>query len=583
MKNSSTETIEPKTTQQPWCFLCLFLLSVSCNWSWAQTFTDVTDVVGLTLTHQSSQTVVAIEDHADNTIQPLVGYHNWAQLMSSWMTGGVAAGDYDNDGWQDLFVIGGDLGQSKLFRNAGNGQFIDVTQSVGLGAVSGRIAGAVFADYDGDGDLDLFLGAVLGELPQLWNNQVSQHAGFVEMFAVAFPDFDVSLAPNTWGMTFGDINNDGCLDVFMPHSMTPKGPQPRLSGADGSGLHLWKNNCNGQFVDISASAQISQVYDDINYNASERDQTMAAQFTDLNEDGYVDLVVASDINASLVFINNQNETFSNATDRVVINDKHGMGSAVGDMNGDGHMDWFTANIGAPLEGNKLYLGSGAGTFTNASQGAGLVEGHWAWGTCVADFNADRLLDVFHVNGFYFPNNDNPNASNGRYDQTPAVLFMANGDGTYTESAASFGLNDSAEGRGVSCFDYDRDGDIDIAIANYKGEFKLFRNDLQPSQNNFLNIRLRDYAPNSQSVGARITVSSEVANETGALVQEIYAGGNFNSSNPAVAYFGLGDWQGPLTVHVQPLNQANKTFTQVLTNQSIQLDLRADLIFTDGFD
>ena len=563
------------------CFIVsLFGLSNTAN---AQSFVDVTADAGIALTHQSSQSLTAIEDHPDNTIRPLLDVDNRAQLQSSWLTGGVATGDYDNDGWQDIFIVGGDLGQSKLFRNMGNGQFTDVSNSVGLAVLAGRIAGAVFADYDGDGDLDLLLGGALGQLPHLLNNSTNQGQGFMDVFATAFPDFDVNFAPNTWGASFGDFNNDGCLDVFLPHSLSPQGPLPRLSTATGSGQHLWKNDCNGHFTDVSLSAQISTVYDDLAYNISLRDQTFAANFTDLNHDGYADLLVAADIRSSLVFINNQDNTFQNLTDRKVIDDRDAMGSAVGDLNGDGHIDWFTANIGMPNVGNKLYSGVGDGTFINSTAGSGLIEGHWGWSSCMADFNADRWPDLFHVTGFYYPNNSNPDAATGRFNQTPAVLFISNGDGTFTESAAAYGLNDIGEGRGVSCFDYDNDGDIDVAISNYKGDFKLYSNQLAAQQRNYINIRLRNSGANVFAVGARILVSSEHNNDEGTLVQEIYAGGNFNSSNPALAYFGLGDWQGPLTITVQSANNPDRVFPAVAKNQYLTLDLRDDVISSQGFE
>ena len=157
----------------------------------AQTFVDVTEASNTTLQHQTAQTVLALEDVNDNMINPLVGVDNVAQLFSSWLTAGLAAGDYDGDGWPDLFVIGGDLGSNKLFRNLGDGTFEDKTVDAGLSGLSGFVAGAVFADVDGDNDLDLFVGGALGQTPRLMIQ--TQQAGqpvFNDVFATAFAGFE---------------------------------------------------------------------------------------------------------------------------------------------------------------------------------------------------------------------------------------------------------------------------------------------------------------------------------------------------------------------------------------------------------
>ena len=562
--------------------LCSLLSLVPLHTTSAQGFTDVTAQAGVTLTHSTSQTVTAIEDVNDNTINHVPGLNNRTHLMSTWLTGGVAAGDVNNDGWQDLFVIGGDTGQSTMFINQGDGSFTDTTQTMGLSVVTGRVAGAVFADYDGDGDLDLFLGGVLDEPPRLLQNNLDSSGTFTDVFAQTFIGYDMDFAPNTFGMTLADFNNDLCLDVYLPHSLTPAGPSPRLRPASGTTQHLWQSNCQGGFTDASVAAQIAHLYDNPDIIYARRDQTFSAQFSDLNQDGHMDLLVAADINTSLVLLNNGDATFSNVTDRLIINDRDAMGSFTADLNQDGHMDWFSSNIGGVNLGNRLYQGQGDGSFINVSQAAGILEGHWGWGACAADFNGDRWLDIFHVNGFYYPGNTDPNSADGRYDNTPAVLFIAQGDGTFVEQAGLFGLADPHEGRGVSCFDYDRDGDIDIAIANHKGPFKLYRNDLvaQPA---FLHLRLSSDSPNTQAIGARITLTSAGMGETQQLVQEIQAGNHFNSASPATAHFMLGDWSGPLDIHIQWPDNQQKVHSGIGLNQYLLITDEDSYFFKDGFD
>ncbi len=554
----------------------------------AQMFTDVTDTAGVTLQHQSSQTVVDISNAPDNSITPIENMHITAQLMSSWLSAGVAAGDYDADGWPDLFVIGGDAGAGRLYRNLGNGSFEDKTGQAGLDSLDGWIAGAVFADVDGDGDLDLFLGGALGQTPRmLMQSQVDGEPVFVDAFSTAFPGYQTALAPNTWGASFADINGDECLDAFLPHSMTPLGPAPSWKTAEGSSQHLWQGDCIGRFQDISISSGIAGIFDEDSFPNDGRDQTFAGIFADINEDQRIDLLIAGDVSTSLVLENIGNSQFADITNRNDIDDRNAMGTDVADVDLDGHLDWFTSNIsnlnGSPF-GNRLYLGDGTGGFSRLPDNGGVLEGLWGWGACIGDFNLDRHPDIFHVNGFYFGNNLNPGVPHGRYDNTPAVMYISNGDGTYTEMAQSLGIGDANEGRGVACFDFDRDGDLDIAISNYKGPFKLYRNDLPAAQQQFLSIRLDGSTRNTEGIGALITVQSENPDDSGqTLTQLVKAGSHFVSASPAVAHFGLGDWQGPLTITVNWPSGEQQQFTQVSINQQLVFEQPEQLIWLSGFE
>lgn len=561
-------------------FLLIIMWITSVN-GYAQ-FTDVTTVAGVDLEHVTSQTIITLEDGDLNTVNHVEGLNNAAHLFATWLTGGVAVGDYDGDGWPDLYVLGGDIGQSLLFRNLGNGSFSDVTTTVGLNNVSGRVAGTVFADYDADGDLDIFIGGALQQSPRLMRNDVDTTGIFVDVFDVAMPDFQSEFSPNAWGAAFGDFDNNGCLDILIPRSLLPPGPSPTFKTPEGSTQHLWKNECDGTFTDASLSAQISQIFDVDTFPVGGRDQTFTGNFTDVNHDGYADILMTGDIGTDLVLVNQQDGTFVDRTDRFVMNDKNAMGAGVGDVNNDGHIDWFTANIGAPNPGNRLFLGNGDETFTNVSQEAGIVEGHWGWGSCFMDMNLDRNLDIFQVNGFYFPRNDNPDATDGTYSNAPALMFVSNGDGTYTESASILGISDQNEGRGVSCFDYDRDGDIDIAISNHKGPFKLYRNDLPAEQRNFITVTLSGLGANTQGIGARVYVRSESPSEPGQLMHEIRAGNNFLSANLAEANFGLGDWQGPFTIKVVWPIGVTSEMTAIAKNQFITINEPEDL-FINGFE
>ncbi|WP_395375011.1 CRTAC1 family protein [Marinicella sp. W31] len=550
----------------------------------SHTFTDVTDRVNIDVLHSTSQDVVSMELYFENEINHLPELSSIAHLLSSWITGGVTAGDYDGDGWYDLFVLGGDMGTSKLFRNMGNGSFTDVTVQTGLSQLSGRMAGAIFADYDGDGDQDLFIGGALGQKPRLMRNDLREIGIFVDVFDSAFSGFDIQSSPNTWGAAFGDYDNDHCLDLFMPHSMTPSGPSPTLYSPGGSTQHLWKGNCQGQFIDTSISSGITPLFE-INLLTPNqgRDETFSANFADINNDGFSDILVAGDTGSDLVLLNQQNGQFTNVVDYTVVNDLHAMGMAVGDFNNDGNIDWFTSNIGDPNPGNKLYYGNGDGSFVNDTERAGVGEGHWGWGSCALDINLDRHLDIYHVNGFYNGGNGNPDAPSESFSNTPAVLFLSRGNGEFNEVAESLNLNDSGEGRGVSCFDFDRDGDIDIAISNHKGAFKLYRNDLAQPNRNFINVKLEGLPPNTAGLGSRVYLTSNNPNETGEYMREIRASNNFVSSNTTDAHFGLGDWQGPFHIRVEWLHSQTSEIHNVSKNQFLTITAIETPIFVNGFE
>ena len=184
-------------------------------------------------------------------------------------------------------------------------------------------------------------------------------------------------------------------------------------------------------------------------------------------------------------------------------------------------------------GNRLYQNDGSGTFTDVSESAGVRMGFWGWGSCFADFDNDGWLDLFHVNGWRH------GFLADEFLTDPSRLFMSNGDGTFTEASLVKGLVDDGQGRGVVCFDADRDGDIDIFVSNNGDGPSFYMNQvIQTSQAfNYLGVVLVGPFPNTQGIGALITITPSIG---GTQVREIRAGSNFASQNPAEAHFGLGN-------------------------------------------
>jgi hypothetical protein len=461
-----------------------------------------------------------------------------ARTTSGRVAAGIAVGDYNGDGWLDVYFAQGDTGFSKLYENrsqAGDYSFVDVTESAGVsGEFSDKASGPAFADYDGDGDLDLFVGSIENTPFRVFDN-LGDGTFSERTIDVGLNDIG---RENNIGMAFGDYDQDADLDLFIAHWTFTPDELPV-----GSTRHLWRNNGDGTFSDVSDSALISEsIIEESN------DYTFSPTFADVDNDGDLDLLVVADNMTSQLLINNGDSggglyTFSYATDRTVLTDDAGMGSSVADFDNDGDLDWFVSSIslgdpvqrpsgeenaGYNLTGNRFYRNEGNGVFTDRTEEAGVRKGYWGWASCAADFNNDGLLDIFHVNGMDEPATD-------AYLEDPSRLFINNGDGTFTEYAEPLGLADRNSGRGLTCFDGDQDGDIDILIANNGEEATLFRNDGGNSLN-YLNIRLLNEAPNTQAVGARIYLSSAGITQ----FREIHNGSNYVSQNPAEQHFGLNE-------------------------------------------
>jgi hypothetical protein len=415
--------------------------------------------------------------------------------------GGVAAGDFDGDGLTDLYVIRGDIGPNLLYRNRGDGTFGEVGARAGV-AYTGKCSGPVFADFDGDGLVDLFVGGMEETPARLFRNtgdgtfeDVTERAGLGGLMWA-------------FGATFGDYDRDGYLDLVTTHWT--------LSHSS----RLWHNNGDGTFTEVTAAAGLSAALCN----------SFTANFADIDNDGWPDLLIAGDYGSSQVYLNNRDGTFRVATDHAVITDQFGMGATVGDFDGDGNLDWFVTSINRrelQWDGNRLYRGRGDGSFVEVSAAAGVRDGSWGWAASFQDFNNDGVLDIFMVNGYvspdFLPFNDDP-----------AKMFVGNGDGTFAEKAAELSIADTGQGSGIVCFDYDGDGDLDVFIANNGQPGVLYRND-GGNAGHWLRVVLRGDPPNTQAIGARVTLCAGGKTQ----IREIRAGSNFESQDPAEAFFGIG--------------------------------------------
>ena len=436
--------------------------------------------------------------------------------MAERFSGGIAAGDYDGDGDVDLYVVGGDLDPNSLYENQGDGTFIDTTEEA-TPVITHKGSGPAFGDIDGDGDLDLFLGAVDGGRYYMLENR---DGAFFDETNGSGLDLTAS---NTVSATFFDYDSDGHLDLFLSHWGVAREP-------DEDTETVWRNRGDGTFESASMETGIAA-----GIIEGETDRTLASNLGDIDNDGDGDLLLTGDGGTSQVFLNNGDGTFAKATDRAVIVDQAGSGAAVGDYDNDGDLDWFVSsnyNLDAPdgeRFGNRLYRNAGSGEFEDHTDAANVADGGWGWGTCAADFDNDGNLDIFQVNGW-------GEALGKDFRDESVRLFYSQGDGTFEERAADFGLEDAGQGRGVACFDAERDGDIDIVLTNASADHIVYYRNDTDNDNHHLTVRVKALGANTFGVGTLV----EARTSDGTQIRTVGGTNNYASHDPFEAHFGLGD-------------------------------------------
>jgi hypothetical protein len=402
---------------------------------------------------------------------------------------GVCVADYDNDGFDDLYVTSA-VGGNALYRNNGNGTFIDVTRQAGV-ADAGWSTGCAFGDYDRDGNVDLY---------------VAHYVKFDER-AIA-----------KRGETAG------CRFMTVDVSCGPK-------GLKGEADVLFHNNGRGGFTDVTKAAGIN----DPGYYG------FGVIFTDLDEDGWPDIFVANDSTPNFLFHNNHNGTFSETglVAGVALSgdgrEQSGMGVDAGDYNRDGHFGLVVTHFSHDY--TTLYENSGKGFFTDASYTTGIAVGagrYLGWGVGFVDFENAGRLDLFVSNGHIYPEVDTHGLGT-KYRQRKQ-LFRNLGNKRFQEitDEVGGGLLLEKSSRGAAFGDYDNDGDIDVLVVNLDDRPTLLRNDTAGG-NHWVTFQLAGTKSNRDGIGARIRVTANGSTQSA----EIRAGGSYLSSNDRRAHFGLG--------------------------------------------
>lgn len=461
--------------------------------------------------------------------------HSGGSLPGVRIGTGAAWFDYDRDGDLDLYMTNR-TGANRLWRNDGGGVFVDVAAALGVADAAHDGSGVAAADFDNDGDLDLYLAN--GDNDVLFKNQLTETgtATFVDATATAFPG--IATPQRGTSASWGDYDKDGFLDLYVTN-------HTEIQQGDGSQDRFFHNNGNGTFTDVS-SLLLAGDADGDGTDDNLGGYGFIASWTDYDKDGDLDIFLINDCPfgpvGTKLFRNDGGNNpltwnFTEVGASVGAADcRNGMGIAVGDYDRDSWLDYFYTNIKSPL-----LLHNGGGTFSDATAAAGLIEDlvpgtskkRVTWGTIFFDYDLDGFLDLCVAAGSLTPIGvDN--------DPQPNLLYRNDGNGTsFTNVATSSGIDNSGRGRTIVMGDYDRDGDPDLFLVNYGEKGFLFRNDYaNTTGRHWVILDLQGAGPplsNRDGIGAKIKVTTPDG-----VVQhwETRSGDSLGGGSDLGAYFGL---------------------------------------------
>jgi hypothetical protein len=540
----------------------------ACDDDFCPIFTEVARAAGIV--HQQYIEVSGSAQQCIFDLKSGDGVIPSSQCGPQWFTGGAAAADVDGDGWDDLFVTR--LGQvDKLYMNQGDGTFVDEAESRGLGECSFS-NGAVFGDIDNDGDQDLLISSVGDASHYLFINDgdgTFSEDGDARGFSLAGDGLH-----SGEGVTLGDYDLDGWLDAHVNEWIEPHNYAGFGEGGP-AGSRLLHNLGDGVFEDLTEDLGVSLLGID-----PDGIYGFSSAFADLDEDGYPELLIAADYHSSRLFWNEGGGAFTDGTVSSGVNKEgFGMGSTLGDFNGDGRLDWFVTSIaeredcGAPNPedclwkgtGNRMYRNEGSRAFAVQHQSVGVLDAGWAWGAALSDFDNDSDLDLMVVNGW--PGRD----LNGGFTHQvfPMRAWFNDGSGFMTDFAESSGANHTGQGRAVIPFDYDRDGDLDLFIANHAQEPVLYRNDGGNNQS-WLQVQVEGVTSNRDGRGAVLELRAEVDGPV--QRRQVGASSHFLGEPPLTQHFGLGpDVESVAELRVfWPASNTAVILTDVPTGQRIDV-------------
>ncbi|APY08943.1 hypothetical protein BWZ20_11845 [Winogradskyella sp. J14-2] len=481
-------------------------------------------------------------------VETVVGLQNLAH------NNGVAVADYDGDNDLDIFVVANAVenpdditSYSRLYQNNNDGSFTDVTEASGLVelltaeedvqltlAQQGYKFSASWGDYNNDGFPDLFLTYSLKV--QLWRNLGNgTFANVTEISGFSTTNDCLNISA-----TWLDYNNDGLLDIYITD----------WSGCDSNSMY--RNNGNSTFTDVTAELGLTEVESNYSYTPFP---------FDVNNDGWMDLIVTNDLeDPNYLYINQNGISFTEeAATYGLDNMIDDMGLAVGDFDNDGDFDFFHTGI----DENVLLQNNGSNNFTNTSASYGISGTGWAWGARFSDFDLDGDEDLFIVNGYDFE-------ARGPEQNVYYRNLHSQGQPIFEDVSVELGVNDNTESVEILDFDYDNDGDIDVLITNGNGsaifyENKLLNFDDTETTSNWFKVHLQGTTSNRNAIGTTLTITT-----TNGTQKRYYTGVGFLGQSLQAVHFGLDDATEVLTLEVKWPSGLVENYSNISSNTTIKL-------------
>ena len=481
-------------------------------------------------------------------VETIVGLENLAH------NNGVAVADYDGDNDLDIFVVANAVenpdditSYSRLYQNNNDGSFTDVTEASGLVelltaeedvqltlAQQGYKFSASWGDYNNDGFPDLFLTYSLKV--QLWRNLGNgTFANVTEISGFGATNDCLNI-----GATWLDYNNDGLLDIYITD----------WSRCDSNSMY--KNNGNNTFTDVTAELGLTEVESNYSYTPFP---------FDVNNDGWMDLIVTNDLeDPNYLYINQNGTSFTeDAATYGLDNMIDDMGLAIGDFDNDGDFDFFHTGI----DENVLLQNNASNNFSDTSASYGIAGTGWAWGARFSDFDLDGDEDLFIVNGYDFE-------ARGPEQNVYYRNLHSQGQPMFEDASVELGVNDNTESVEVLDFDYDNDGDIDVLITNGDGsvifyENKLLNYDDTETTLNWFKVHLQGTTSNRNAIGTTLTLTT-----TNGTLKRYYTGVGFLSQSLQAVHFGLDDATEVLTLEVKWPSGLVENYSNISSNTTVKL-------------
>ncbi len=472
---------------------------------------------------------------------------------------GAAFYDYDQDGWLDIFLVNGSRFETKwtaatapvsrLFKNNRDGTFTDVTIASGI-ARTGWGSGCCVGDFDNDGFDDLFV-SYWGDC-SLWKNLGNGKFIDVAVKAGVTTRTKSGLQRHNTGCAFLDYNKDGYLDLFVANyiDFDPKtAPLPESGpckykgilvacgppGLQGGKNILFRNNGDGTFSDVSEAAGILK---------TEGTFGLGVVVADFDNDGWPDIYVANDSTSSALYRNNRDGTFtdigieSGAAFSADGKPQAGMGVSVADFDCDGNFDIVKTNFAGDT--SSLYRNAGKGVFEDKTFQAGLgkVTRFLGWGASFVDIDNDGWADIVLCNGHVYPEVGESAAESGYKQRKVVYRNLQNGKFEEISESLGPGILEKVTGRGLAVGDFDNDGDLDLLVNCINDVPQLLRCDSQ-LKNNWLKIKAVGVKSNRSGIGARVYCTSIVDGKPHRQMDEVRSGGSYLSQSDLRIHFGLG--------------------------------------------